>query len=715
MFALEHWAAPFAMLLCAVVSVLVGSVLFFQRRIRWRNALVLVAAGVLAGSLLCFFGTQFCYRPAAELDGSEQVVTARVEEITPYSWGTQYRLTVLRLSGSSQQGFAVQLELETPPPELSYGDTVEFGATLSLPEEDWRDYYLSRGVFLLAELNSDSSVTITETGSGFLRWLRETRDALGERLQQSFSSETAALLQGVLLGRAQSLPDRLEFAYQNTGTYHFIAVSGMHLTVLSGLCYWLFRFFLGRRGRRLAAILVIWLFVFFTGCPSSALRSGVMLTVLMLGGLFRQEGDGLISLSLSGIVIAGAQPFAAMDVGFLMSYCATLGILTLSRPLLHRWNGYPQKQLDRRRHSRWFGFFRLCFRGTRWLLSPLLVAFGANLMILPLLVFTYGYYSLWAIPASLLLGLFSAPLLWMGMLLLLAFGLGMEPAILTVPLEWLTTLLHRCLFSMASTPWMVLGMEHPVLQVWSILVFLLALLAAARPVRRTAVLCLTMAGITLALALTWVTVSQQDTQLYFSSDGYCTDVVLLQGRSAVVLVGREDGYLHQATYELLRRKGVWQLECLVILRDSWEDGSDYSWLLWGMPPQQVLAPEEHQQALAMDWDGRTAQPLTESTILLKDGLTVSFSDSPVGWDGLLEWNGTRILLTGSRKSVQEKEWDLLLLTGTVYSDYQQMGRVLVLSKPWQTDCPDWCIPVYQTGGEICFTEKGLVYQAQGAV
>lgn len=679
--------------------------------LRWRNALVLVVAGVLLGSLLCFCSTELSYRPVEELDGSQHTVTAKVEEITPYSWTIQYRLMVESLSGSLEQGFPIQLELESPPQGLSYGDTIEFTAVLSLAEEDWQDYYLSHGVYLLAEPTTDSMVTITQTGSGFLRWLKETRDEMGELLERHFSADTAALLQGILLGRTQSLSDRLEFAYQNTGSYHFIAVSGMHLTVLSGLCYWLFRFFLGRKGRRIATLLVIWLFVLFTGCPSSALRSGVMLTVLMVGGLFRQEGDGLISLSLAGIVIVMIQPFAALDVGLLMSYCATLGILTLSRPILRKWNTCTQKLLDRHRHSRRFGFFRLCLKGAGGILSPLVVAFGANLMILPLLIFTYGYYSLWSIPASLLLAVFSAPLLWLGMILLLFLGLGIAPVLLVFLLEWMANLLDRCLFSMASVPWMVLGAEDLVMQVWSILVFLLALLAAARPVKKAAVLCFTTAAATLVMALTWISVSQRDTELYFASDGYCTDVVITQGRSAIVLAEREDGYVHETTYELLRRKGIWQIEALVILRDDWEDGSDYNWLLWGMPPKQVLVSPEHIQALAMDWEGKTAQPLTEETLLLGEDLQISFADSLTGWDGVLDWNGDRLLLTGSRKSALEGNWDVLLLTGTVYPDYQEMGEVLVLTKPWQTDSPDWCVPVYQEGGRLKQTPEGLAYQA----
>ncbi len=529
--------------------------------IPWRGAFLWIAAGALLGSLLRFGCNRWVYQPAADLAGSQQTVTAQVEEITPYSWGTRYRITVLHLSHSPIQGIQMQLDADLPSQTISYGDKIEFTATLTLAEDDWQDYYRGRGIYLLAETNSDSPIAVVQTGSGFFPWLKQTRDQIGNQFEAHFSPDTAALLQGVLLGRTQSLSDRLEFAYQNTGAYHFIAVSGMHLTVISGLCYWLFRFFLGRRSLWIATLLVIWLFVLFTGCPASALRSGVMLTVLMLGGLFRQEGDGLISLSIAGIVIVLLQPFAALDLGFLMSFCATLGILTLSRPFLHQFSGAAQRMLDRHRQSGLFPLIRLMIQGIRWVISPFIVAFGANVMLLPLLVWNYGYYSLWSIPSSLLLAVVSTPLLWLGMGLLVCLGIGIAPMIFIVPIEWLANLLDRCLFSMASVPWMVLGAEDGSLQ--ALVHFGVSVgIAGCRPSQ------------------------QENGRLVFHNcrchphPGFDLDCPFHAGSDRDLLCVRrilhryhnfpgqkrhctggsgEDGYLHQTTYQLLRRKGIWQL------------------------------------------------------------------------------------------------------------------------------------------------------------
>ena len=126
-----------------------------------------------------------------------------------------------------------------------------------------------------------------------------------------------------------------------------------------------------------------------------------------------------------------------------------------------------------------------------------------------------------------------------------------------------------------------------------------------------------------------------------------------------------------------------------------------------------MVSPEHTQALAADWNGVTPQPLTEDTYLLGEGLEISFSDSPTGWDAAIHWNETSLLLTGSKQSATQQEWDVLLLTGTVYGEYEEMGEVLVLTKPWQIESPAWSIPVYRTQGSLHWWEQGLGYLESG--
>ena len=109
------------------------------------------------------------------------------------------------------------------------------------------------------------------------------------------------LLAGILLGLDHDLPKELEKAYQETGTAHIIAISGLHL----GLIYWLLLLLLkplnkSARTRWLHALLVIaglWLFSFLAGAQPSVLRSALMFSCIVVGNSLRRRSPAINSLS----------------------------------------------------------------------------------------------------------------------------------------------------------------------------------------------------------------------------------------------------------------------------------------------------------------------------------------------------------------------------------------------------------------------------------
>ena len=101
------------------------------------------------------------------------------------------------------------------------------------------------------------------------------------------------------------------------------------------------------------------------------------------------------------------------------------------------------------------------------------------------------------------------------------------------------------------------------------------------------------------------------------------------------------------------------------------------------------------------------------TVTFFNGLTLLslkwFADSALKVRGGQDWKrgaaATAIAVT-------------LLLVSMLYpltylGNYQEMGEVLVLTKPWQIDSPAWCQRVYEEGGILKQTAEGLAYQTSG--
>lgn len=74
-------------------------------------------------------------------------------------------------------------------------------------------------------------------------------------------------------------------------------------------------------------------FMAVTGFAPSVVRAGVMLAVVYSGKMFMRKGDSLNSLGIAALILTVPNPTAVADVGMLLSFTATLGIILWARKI----------------------------------------------------------------------------------------------------------------------------------------------------------------------------------------------------------------------------------------------------------------------------------------------------------------------------------------------------------------------------------------------
>ena len=151
-----------------------------------------------------------------------------------------------------------------------------------------------------------------------------------DRLYAAYGGDAAGLTAGICFGDTALLSDNASDSLAGAGLSHLTAVSGLHMTIIAGAVYGLLR--LLRVPKRAAAGINILAMLFFMGVtlfPVSAVRAGMMQIVMMLGYVLSRKADGLNSLGLALLLLVLFQPYAACDPGLLLSFAATLGLLTV--------------------------------------------------------------------------------------------------------------------------------------------------------------------------------------------------------------------------------------------------------------------------------------------------------------------------------------------------------------------------------------------------
>lgn len=118
-------------------------------------------------------------------------------------------------------------------------------------------------------------------------------------------------------------------AFARSGVMHIMAVSGLHVGMISMALSWML-FFLRGRLKPLKAVITVpllWVFAFITGLSPSVLRATIMFTFLQAGTLTRRPASSMNSLLASAFILTAARPAVLFEAGFQLSYLAVAFII----------------------------------------------------------------------------------------------------------------------------------------------------------------------------------------------------------------------------------------------------------------------------------------------------------------------------------------------------------------------------------------------------
>lgn len=172
----------------------------------------------------------------------------------------------------------------------------------------------------------------------------EDRSAISEYAERHLPRELGVFVRSVLLGEREAMSFEEQSAYRRTGLTHLLAVSGLHVGLLSlvflGIGWLVFG---PRKESCIIAAGATVVYVAGIGMPASALRAGIMSLLLLMSAARGRRSDLLNVLAATAFVTILLDPAEIADVGFQLSYAATLGILLWTRPLTRLFPKAPRQ------------------------------------------------------------------------------------------------------------------------------------------------------------------------------------------------------------------------------------------------------------------------------------------------------------------------------------------------------------------------------------
>lgn len=292
-------------------------------------------------------------------------------------------------------------------PSFDYGDNLEVSGKLKKS--------------LLKDGRSIWTMSFPKIGVGksssVLQFIGSVRQKIISVFERTLPPTSASLLLGIVFGIKEQMPKTFLDNLRQVGVLHVIAASGMNVVMVSGFLTAVFSVFLKRQLALIFSLFGILFYAVLAGLEPSIIRAAIMGSLVFLAQIWGKQSFPAYGLFLAGFSMLFVSPLTISDVGFQLSFAATLGLLYI-RPIFER--------------GKLATLIKKSVIG-----EDLTTTMAAQLATFPIIISNFGAYSLFSVIVNVLVLWTVPPLMILGgvaaVLGLVIFPLGQLFLYLTLP------------------------------------------------------------------------------------------------------------------------------------------------------------------------------------------------------------------------------------------------------------------------------------------
>ncbi len=241
------------------------------------------------------------------------------------------------------------------PVYVNVGDTIEAKVKL-MPHKreiypggfNFRQKNRYEGVVATGGLLSDPKILQTKPGRKIINGLRQK---LNNKIETLLSDQTAMVAKALITGEKTGLTQNTRDIYIKAGVAHILAISGLHLTLIAGLVFFIIRRLLclipimvhrfdTKKIAAVFSVFIVFGYVLISGASVPTIRAFIMFSVLMLGVLIDRQALSVRMIMTAAIGVLLIKPESIIMPGFHLSFAAVLALIAFyegNRQLLSNW------------------------------------------------------------------------------------------------------------------------------------------------------------------------------------------------------------------------------------------------------------------------------------------------------------------------------------------------------------------------------------------
>ncbi len=250
-------------------------------------------------------------RPLVYQEGATLKITGRINSLPKYYGdGIKFRLGKFDIYTKAFDS------------RLDYDDLISVTGKLQYKNGD-----LKYGYVIDAQEVARSKQKIGAMRKVLLDW----RDFASSAIISNLPEPESGLAAGILLGVKGNIDPDLSQRLRTTGVSHVVVASGTNVSIMAGVIVASLAWVVGRKVAIITALVGVWIFAVIAGMEAPVIRSAIMSSVALITLVLGRGVDGVKLLFLTGLLMLFLNPGLVGDVGFQLSFAATLGIMLSSK------------------------------------------------------------------------------------------------------------------------------------------------------------------------------------------------------------------------------------------------------------------------------------------------------------------------------------------------------------------------------------------------
>lgn len=347
------------------------------------------------------------------------ILVTSLGTLEPAKRPTHVRIRTLSTLEGLKAGDAVRLKATLGPPAMpAIPGGFDFARTAWFQQLGGVGYSVGR-----AEI--DTAAGPPPARLKFAAAAERLRQRIGARIAAVLPGETGAIAAALITGERGSITNETNDAYRDSGLFHILSISGLHMTTMAGAAFLLVRLLLAaspaialhypiKKWAAVAGTVATLAYLYISGSSYATLRSAIMIAIMFFAILLDRRALALRNVALAALVILAIYPESLLDVGFQMSFAAVTALVAMYEYLRTRpRNGTPR--------------FGLLVQGARLFGGIVLTTVIAGLAVAPFAAYHFYKSQQFAVLAN-LIGIPLCNILVMpaALLTLLLMPLGLE-------------------------------------------------------------------------------------------------------------------------------------------------------------------------------------------------------------------------------------------------------------------------------------------------